>query len=442
VRDFELHLLTRKGNRLAVLDTVTTAHDRDGNLVGYRCLMRDVTGERRLADQFRHSQKMDAIGRLAGGVAHDFNNLLTVISGYSDLGLAQAAAAEPLREHFVQIQRAARRATDLTRQLLAFSRQQDLQLRRLDLNQVIREFEDFLRRSVSDDILLETVFEPDLWAVEADPGQIEQVLMNLVLNARDAMPQGGRLVIETRNVTIRGLQPDDREHWIEPGDYAALLVSDTGCGMDAATQSRIFEPFFTTKPTGQGTGLGLAVSVGLLEQHGGTLTLENRPGAQVGARFVVRLPLAKAVTPERRQTTNMLETATGMAPEVVAGNVLVIDDEPAVRSTIVRIFRRWGWQVREAGSGREALEILADPVVYTPGLLLCDLKMPEMSGAEFYRTLQARHSELVQRLIFVTGDVVEPDTAQFLGGSGREVVEKPFTMSEIARAVERVVRQT
>jgi two-component system NtrC family sensor kinase len=369
---------------------------------------------------------MLAIGRVVSGVAHELNNPLAVVLGQSEEMVTSDVSPE-VRAGLQLINEQAHRARHIVKDLLAFvrhreDRRETVALGDLVARTVVGQASEARRHHVT----VEVDGARPGPTVMIDSLGLEQVLVNLIDNAMDAAGPGGRVQVRVTDRDGQGV----------------VAVEDSGPGVPEELVGRIFEPFFTTKPTGQGTGLGLAVSVGLLEQHGGTLTLENRPGAQVGARFVVRLPLAKAVTPERRQTTNMLETATGMAPEVVAGNVLVIDDEPAVRSTIVRIFRRWGWQVREAGSGREALEILADPVVYTPGLLLCDLKMPEMSGAEFYRTLQARHSELVQRLIFVTGDVVEPDTAQFLGGSGREVVEKPFTMSEIARAVERVVRQT
>ena len=405
--------------------------DQEEHPGGGVAIMRDLT-QRIAADlererferRFAESEKMLAIGRVVSGVAHELNNPLAVVLGQSE-EMVTSNVSDEVRGGLQLINEQAHRARHIVKDLLAFvrhreDRRETVSLGDLVARTVVAQASESKRHGVT---VVVDATRPGP-TVNIDALGLEQVLINLIDNAMDSAGAGGEV----------------RLHVDTSDGLGVVAVEDNGPGVPESLEDRIFEPFFTTKPTGQGTGLGLAVSVGLLEQHGGTLTLENRPAAGIGARFVVRLPLAKAVVPERRQSASVTPTGSGSGPEVVAGHALVIDDEPAVRSTIVRIFRRWGWQVREAGSGMEALAILDDRSLDPPGLLLCDLKMPGMTGADFYRALQVQHPHLVQRLIFVTGDVVEPDTAQFLGSAGREVVEKPFTMSEIARAVEKVVR--
>jgi two-component system NtrC family sensor kinase len=404
--------------------------DQEEHPGGGVAIMRDLT-QRIAADlererferRYAESEKMLAIGRVVSGVAHELNNPLAVVLGQSEEMVTSNVSAE-VRGGLQLINEQAHRARHIVKDLLAFvrhreDRRETVALGDLVARTVVAQASEARRHEVTVQV---DATRPGP-TVTIDALGLEQVLVNLIDNAMDSAGAGGevRIVVETQQ------------------GHGLVAVEDNGLGVPDELVGRIFEPFFTTKPTGQGTGLGLAVSVGLLEQHGGTLTLENRPRPGVGARFVVRLPLAREVVPDRRQGSQA-GSGTFTGPQVVPGHALVVDDEPAVRSTIVRIFRRWGWQVREVGSGAEALDVLADPSSDQPGLILCDLKMPGMTGAEFYRTLQARHPALTSRLIFVTGDVVEPDTAQFLGSAGREVVEKPFTMSEIARAVERVVR--
>jgi PAS domain S-box-containing protein len=403
--------------------------DQEEHPGGGVAIMRDLT-QRIAADlererferRYAESEKMLAIGRVVSGVAHELNNPLAVVLGQSEEMVTSNVSSE-VRSGLQLINEQAHRARHIVKDLLAFvrhreDRRETVALGDLAARTVVGQASEARRHGV---IVRVDAARPGP-TVTIDSLGLEQVLINLIDNAMDSAGEGGQVQIR-----------------VESHDGVGVLaVEDNGPGVPEELVDRIFEPFFTTKPTGQGTGLGLAVSVGLLEQHGGTLILENRPRPGIGARFVVRLPLAKAVVPDRRGVATDTGSFTG--PEVQAGTVLVIDDEPAVRSTLVRIFRRWGWQVREAGSGAEALAMLAAAPHEPPGLLLCDLKMPGMTGAGFYRELQAQHPALVQQLIFVTGDVVEPDTAQFLGSAGREVVEKPFTMSEIARAVEKVVR--
>ena len=405
--------------------------DQEEHPGGGVAIMRDLT-QRIAADlererferRYAESEKMLAIGRVVSGVAHELNNPLAVVLGQSEEMVTSNVSTE-VRAGLQLINEQAHRARHIVKDLLAFvrhreDRRETVSLGDLVARTVVGQASEARRHGVT--VSVDAVRPGP--TVTIDALGLEQVLVNLIDNAMDSAGHGGQVQIRVATQDGRGV----------------VAVEDNGPGVPDELVNRIFEPFFTTKPTGQGTGLGLAVSVGLLEQHGGTLTLENRPSPGIGARFVVRLPLAREVVPERRRSVTDSGAGTFTGPEVVPGHVLVIDDEPAVRSTLVRIFQRWGWQVREAGSGAEALEVLADRSAMATGLLLCDLKMPEMSGAEFYRILEARHPDLVRRLIFVTGDVVEPDTAQFLGSAGREVVEKTFTMSEIARAVEMVVR--
>ncbi|HWP44556.1 MAG TPA: ATP-binding protein, partial [Blastocatellia bacterium] len=266
---------------------VKPMHDAEENIIGVVGVAIDVSDRKQLEAQLRQSQKMEAIGRLAGGVAHDFNNLLTAIIGYSDLMLAQLKSGDPLRDSVLEIDRAAKRASSLTNQLLAFSRKQILQPKVLDLNAVIRDMDNMLRRLIGEDINLITILRPALGNIKADPGQIEQVILNIAVNARDAMPDGGVLTIETGNVDL-----DDQYIWlhtgIEPGPYVMLAISDTGTGMDASTLGKIFEPFFTTKPRGKGTGLGLSTVYGIVRQSGGNIWVYSDPGQ--GTTFKIYLP--------------------------------------------------------------------------------------------------------------------------------------------------------
>src|SRR5881628_486526 len=332
----------------------------------------DITERKQLEEQFHQAQKMEAVGRLAGGVAHDFNNLLTAILGSADLVLDSLTAGVPEREEVEEIRKAAVRAADLTRQLLAFSRQQVIAPTVLNPNGVVANMDKLLRRLLGEDVELRTVLAPDLAAVKADPSQLEQIVLNLAVNARDAMPNGGKLTIETQNVELD--QEYVRGHLsAQPGPYVMLAVSDTGVGMDAATQSRIFELFFTTKEQGKGTGLGLATTYGIVKQSGGNIWLYSEPGR--GTTFKIYLPRVDqapeqlAAAPAARETPRGTET------------VLLVEDDDAVRTLTQKMLAAHGYTVLAAGGGAEALELAAGhtgPI----HLLVTDVVLPGMSGRD------------------------------------------------------------
>jgi two-component system NtrC family sensor kinase len=405
---------------------VDTSEDRTGGVAILRDLTQRLAAEaerERFERRVAESEKMLAIGRVVSGVAHELNNPLAVVLGQSEQ-LVDGASAEELRDGLRLINEQAHRARHIVRDLLAFVRPREDRREPVDLAELARRVlasQEGEARSHGVTMSIEVPAIPPV--VLADRLGLEQVVVNLIDNAMDAAGSGGQVRVLVGREDGRG----------------CLTVEDDGVGVPDAICDRIFEPFFTTKPTGQGTGLGLAVSLGLLEHLGGSLVLENHPAAGIGARFVVRLPSASehetsAATGSRAST---VAPTTVSVPEGLQPVVLVIDDEPAVRSTLARIFTRWGWTVREEGDAAEALRRLGTDG--EPAVILCDLKMPGMSGSEFYASLQARAPALATRVVFVTGDVVEPDTAQFLATAGRDVVEKPFTIAEIARTVEQVL---
>ncbi len=378
---------------------------------------------RLLEEQLRQSQKMEAIGRLAGGVAHDFNNLLTVIAGFAEIVLTDLPVGD-MADAVAEIKAAAMRAANLTKQLLAFSRKQVLQPRVLDLNEIVRGMEQLLRRLIGENISLVTVLSSGLHKVKADRGQIEQVIMNLAVNARDAMPTGGRIVIETRNASS-GIG-DKKAH---TGPCAILSVSDTGHGMDADTVSRIFEPFFTTKELGKGTGLGLSTVYGIVEQSGGTLTVDSRVG--YGSIFRVCLP----ATAGQKEEASADLPVTG--PREHTGTLLVVEDETPLRRLVCRILAGVGYNILEAASGEEALRLATQPGVAID-LLLTDVLMPGMTGADLMDKLCAQRPAL---------------TVLFMSGYDRELVghrerlpgvaflPKPFTPQTLTNSVRQMLEE-
>jgi two-component system cell cycle sensor histidine kinase/response regulator CckA len=417
-----------------ILNSAVPLRGLDGEIVGAITLTQDVSEQRaseealrRSEEHLRHAQKMEAVGQLAGGIAHDFNNLLTGILSYSDLVLQELRAGDPMREDIDQIRQAAQRAAALTRQLLAFSRRQVLQPKVLSLNAVVSSLDSMLHRLVGADVSLETDLDPDLWPVLADPGQLEQVLVNLVVNARDAMPGGGRIVIATANLDVGELHAA-RSGGVPTGAYASLSVADTGAGMDVQTQARVFDPFFTTKEAGKGTGLGLSTVYGIVEQSGGHIALESAPGQ--GATFTIYLPRYTGplrIAPEhheRRTLPGGTET------------VLLVEDEATVRSSVHRLLRRHGYKVIEARHGADALRI-AEDAGETIDMVLTDIVMPEMGGRELVDRLRDRHPGL--KVLFMSGysdkavavdGVMPPDTG---------FVQKPFTAEELTRRIREIL---
>jgi len=414
----------KDGGRLTVQLSVRAV--RQGARVEYyETFVRDVTEQRRLQQQLVQSQKMEAVGRLAGGVAHDFNNLLTVILSYSDLLLEDRPRDAPDREDIEQIRKAAVGASALTRQLLAFSRQQVLEPRVLDVNTVVASTEKLLTRLLGEDISLTTSLAPGLGAVKVDPGQLEQIIMNLAVNARDAMPRGGRLSIETGNVEMD--ESYVRGHPVaHPGPYVMLAVSDTGIGMDAVTQARIFEPFFTTKEAGKGTGLGLATVYGIVKQSGGFIWVYSEPGH--GTSFKIYLP----------RVDEPVSRASAAAPELVGGSetVLVVEDVAAVRAVARQMLERHGYTVLEAPDGETALR-LAGKHQGAIRLLLTDVVMPEVSGRQLADQLLELRPDM--KVLFMSGYTDDAIVRHGVLQEGIAYLQKPFTPETLARKVRAVL---
>ena len=389
-------------------------------------LSQDVTERRQLEQQLRQAQKMEAIGQLAGGVAHDFNNLLTAILGYSDLLATEVGEQSPMLESIDEIRKAGERAASLTRQLLAFSRRQVLEPKVLDLNGLIGNLEKMLRRLIGEDVELLTVLGPAIGRVQADAGQIEQVILNLAVNARDAMPKGGTLTIETQDVELD--EAYARTHvTVRTGSYVMLAVTDTGEGMNAETKSHMFEPFFTTKPHGQGTGLGLATIYGIVKQSGGYVWVYSEVGR--GTAVKVYLPRVAADLEVRK-------TEIAKAPAGGAETVLLVEDEESVRALIRRLLAGNGYTVLEAGGAKEALEIArrhSGPI----HLLLTDVVMPETSGSDLAAGIVALRPEA--RVIFMSGYTDDAVVRHGLVGEGLNFLQKPFTPETLAHKVREVL---
>ena len=389
---------------------------------------RDVTAQQHLENQLLQAQKMEAVGRFAGGVAHDFNNILTAIKSYCQLALDELDESATVREDVLEIERAADRAAALTRQILAFSRQQVLRPRILDLNETIGGIENMLRRLMMTDVALETRLAADLGSVEADPGQIEQVLMNLVVNARDAMPEGGHITIATANGNGANSQPELEPHGFPPGPYVVLAVSDTGEGMSRETQEKIFEPFFTTKDQGKGTGLGLSTVYGIVKQSGGYICVYSEPGQ--GTTFKIFLPRAD-VTAEHR-----IPSLAGLARPGGPERILLVEDDKVLRSISRRVLTRVGYEVLEAENGCEAL-LMIDEHGNGISLVITDLIMPKMRGTELLSEIRKRHGWLP--VLLVSGYTEDAMIRKGSIDADTNFLEKPFTPDVLVRAVRKIL---
>jgi two-component system cell cycle sensor histidine kinase/response regulator CckA len=423
----QLRVRTRKGD-YRMGEFAATPQFREGRLVGVLGIARDITDRLSLEQQLRQAQKMEAVGRLAAGVAHDFNNILTAITGYAQLLLEDLGPKDPHRADVDEIRKAADRAAGLTRQLLAFSRQQVLQPTVLDLNTLLSETESMLGRLLGEDILLATRLAPGLGAVKTDRGQLEQVIMNLAVNARDAMPQGGQLTIETANVEMDDIYA--REHFPAlPGSYVMVAVSDTGTGMSQDTQAHMFEPFFTTKGKGKGTGLGLATVYGIVKQSAGFIWVYTEPGQ--GTTFKIYLPRVGQV-PEPRVS----RPSSGAANMDGTETVLLAEDEAAVRAVARQSLERHGYTVLEAPSGEAALD-LAQRYSGRIHLLLTDVVMPGMGGRALALRLAALRPEL--RTIYMSGYTDEAITRHGVLDPGVAYVQKPFSPDALVRKVREVL---
>jgi len=389
-------------------------------------LANDITERKVLEEQLRQAQKMEAIGRLAGGVAHDFNNLLGVIAGYSDLLLAKTEPADQFQRGLLQIKKAADRAAALTKQLLAFSRRQIIQPKILDLNDVVVGVESMLRRLIGEDIELKVVCDCQLWCVNVDAGQMEQVLMNLVVNARDAMPQGGSITIEMANIDWRGGKVQHRD--VPPGSYVMLAVSDTGCGMDEETRSHVFEPFFTTKEQGKGTGLGLSTVYGIVKQSDGYIWVYSESG--VGTTFKIYLAGIKEA-----QAAIHDEPVSAPA-QGRTGTVLVVEDQELFSGMIREVLEERGYKVIIASNGVVALDVCRQNP-HTIDLVLTDVVMPKMSGPQMAEQVKALDPAM--KVLFMSGYTDDAIVRHGILAQQNEFLQKPFTAATLLQKVQRVL---
>ncbi|HEY0729182.1 MAG TPA: ATP-binding protein [Pyrinomonadaceae bacterium] len=379
--------------------------------------------------QLIQSQKLEAVGRLAGGISHDFNNLLTVILGYSDIMLRQLSQEHPLRRYLDEIVKASERASALTRQLLAFSRKQVMQPKVFGVNNVVSELEKMLRRMIGEDIELRVSLHPDLGNIKADPVQLEQVIMNLVVNARDAMPKGGKLTIETSNVYLD--QTYAKEHMsVEPGNYVMLAISDTGCGMDKETRQRIFEPFFTTKAQGKGTGLGLSTVYGIVKQSGGNIWVYSEEGR--GTTFKIYFPQVREEAEEYRRVTAKAEAPRG------SETILLVEDADWVRKLARQLLERAGYRVVEASGAEEAIRIIETSTNGTKiDLVLTDVIMPGMSGNDMSKHLLAQRPDLP--VLYMSGYTDDAIVQHGVLEPGINFIQKPFSPDALALKVREVL---
>ena len=401
---------------------VEPLRDSDGQVSGAICMSLDITDRKQLEEQLRQAQKMEAVGRLAGGIAHDFNNLLMVIQGYSDLLVERLPDGDPLRRNAEQIQMASQRASSLTRQLLAFSRKQMLAPKILNVQSVVAEMEKILRRLIGEDVQLETSSAPDLGLIKADRSQIEQVILNLAVNARDAMPQGGRLTIETANVELDASYSHPPAV-LSPGRYVMLAVTDNGCGMDAETQAHVFEPFFTTKEKGKGTGLGLATVYGVVKQSGGYVWVYSEPGR--GTSFKIYLPrIEETAVPAGRDGKSETQI-----PERGSETILLVEDEKGVRELAREYLASSGYTVIEAEDGHTALE-LAAMHVGPIHLLLTDVVMPGISGRELAERVSQIRPGI--KIIYMSGYTDQAVVHHGILRNDAVLLQKPFTLMTLA----------
>jgi len=433
-KGFDWEIIRKDGTKRYVEASVSLIRDPGGQPIGFRGIVRDVTERKRaekemieLQEQLRQSQKMEAVGRLAGGIAHDFNNILTVIKGYSQLSLSELKEDHPLRENIEGIQKATDRASDLIRKILAFGRRQVMEMRVIDLNTLLMELDKLLRRVIGEDIELATVLAEDLGRAKVDPGQIEQVILNLAVNAKDAMPNGGKLTIETANTELD--EAYARSHIaVTPGPYVMLSVSDTGVGMTSEVKERIFEPFYTTKEKDKGTGLGLSTVYGIVKQSGGNIWVYSEPAQ--GTTFKIYLPRVDELAEEVREKVVKEEQPRG------SETVLVVEDEKELRKLAVRILEKQGYKVLEASHGHEALSI-SEKYENKIHLLVTDVVMPNMSGRELSERLMSLCPEI--KILYMSGHTNSAIVHHGVLEPGVNLLQKPFTPEALARKVREVL---
>ena len=425
-REIDATMTIAEGREVPV--RLTVQRFRGQSRHGWVCVAQNLTDRQRLEAELRQSQKMEGIGRLAGGIAHDFNNLLSVVLAYSEMLADGLDANDPMLHDLNDINQAGRRAADLTRQLLAFSRQQVLAPKVIDLNGVVTGMEKMLRRLLGEDVALTVATAQKVGRVKVDPGQMEQILMNLAVNARDAMPAGGRLTIETREVAIEGDQPGEYPG-AAPGRYVLLAVTDSGTGIDAATQAHIFEPFFTTKAVGKGTGLGLSTVFGIVRQSGGHISVRSTMGE--GTTFRVLIPVADPSHPITAAPAALAASDTLAGSETV----LLVEDEEGVRRLVRTVLRRQGYTVLEAQNGGEAL-LICEQYAKPIDLVLTDVVMPHLNGPQLFDRLHPMRPDM--QVLYMSGYI---DHA-FRDGEiepGAAFLQKPITPGVLARRVRQVI---
>jgi two-component system cell cycle sensor histidine kinase/response regulator CckA len=421
-RRVEYRIRHKNGEWRVLESTASAVRNDNGEVEKLIIVNRDITERRHLEQQLLLSQRLEAVGKLSGGIAHDFNNILGVIIGYSEALQEKIAADDPLREAVDEIEKAGQRAAALTQQLLAFSRKQVLEPKVLDLNSIVADVEKMLRRLIGEDVELEIIPSPALGRVKADRGQIEQVILNLAVNARDAMPRGGRLKIETMNADL-GENDARGKRYIVPGHYVMLQVSDTGMGMSAEVQSHIFEPFYTTKAQGKGTGLGLATVYGVIKQSGGYIWAESEIGK--GSKFQVYLPRGEGVMTEAPRKEMSLKTQ-GL------GTILVVEDEASLRKLTCNTLKEAGYKVLDAEDAAKAIEI-AKQFDCDIDLLLTDVVMPGMSGRELAENLSLKCPGM--KILYMSGYTDGAVATHGVLESGIVILRKPFSRMQLQQNV-------
>jgi len=422
---YEYQFLTKEGEiKWAMESVTTTSFNGKKSTIGY---FMDITERRRLEDQLTRAQKMEAIGILAGGIAHDFNNLLTALMGYGELMKMDLDKKDPHYYYTDEIMKIASRGSNLTQQLLAFSRRQILQPRVISINNLVGNMERLLRRLIGEDIELVTKIDPDLGAVRADKGQIEQIIMNLAINARDAMPNGGKLIIETDDVFLDETY-EQRHVEVKPGPYVMLAVSDNGLGMDATIQSHIFEPFFTTKKMGQGTGLGLATVYGIVRQSGGYIWVYSEPGQ--GTTFKIYLPRVEEPLESDEPKPVIVTDLKGRE------TVLLVEDDHALREVISRGLKKFGYKILEAANGGEAL-LICEKQKGPIQLLLTDVVLPQMSGRELADRLRPLREDM--KVLYMSGYTENAIVNNGILKENVGFIQKPFKVNALVQKIREII---
>ncbi|MEP6788969.1 MAG: PAS domain S-box protein, partial [Acidobacteriota bacterium] len=423
----EKRYIHKNGQLVSTLLNVSLVRDAAGEAKYFISQIQDLTGRKELEDLLRQSQKMEAVGVLAGGIAHDFNNLLTAINGYSDLTLKKMPAYDPLRHNIQEVKNAGMRAAELTGQLLAFSRKQVLRAIVINLNTVVSNIENMLRRIIKENVELRVILDPELGNVKADPGQLEQVIMNLAVNARDAMPDGGTLTIQTQNVLLD--ETYVRQHVaVKPGRFVKMTVTDTGHGMDEVTRARSFEPFFTTKEVGKGTGLGLSTVHGIIKQSGGDILVYSEPGH--GTTFKIYLPCVNEMVHKVKWIGDQKKTYKGTE------TILLVEDEDIVRKFVRDILKENGYTVLEAASGSEALATCErnDGIIH---LLFTDVIMPKMGGSELKDKIVKIRPDI--KVLFMSGYTDDSIAHRGMLDAKTQFIEKPFAPDALELKIREVL---